>query len=303
MYDVIIIGSGPAGLTAGIYISRSTNLKALIIGGSKWGGQLMLTTLVENYPGFTDGIQGPDLMLSMRKQAEKFGCGFIEEDFVSGDLSKRPFIIKTQNNEYQSRSVIIATGADNRWLDIKGEKEKIGRGVSSCAPCDAPFFKDKKVIVVGGGDSAMEEAMVVSKFASQVIIAHRGDSLRASKIMQDRVAGNPKITILFNTQLTEIVGENKVSGVKLTDNKTGKKSEMSVDGVFVAIGHMPNTAVFKDVALDKGGYVAKHEGYSTNIPGIFVAGDVHDQVYKQAVTAAGFGCSAAIEAQIWLSEN
>lgn len=299
MYDVIIIGSGPAGLTAAIYTTRA-NLKTLIIAGAKWGGQLMLTTLVENYPGFPDGIQGPEFMQAMRKQAERFGTEIVDKDFVQADFGVRPFKILTANSTYEGKSVIIATGADTKWLEVKGEKEKIGRGVSSCAPCDAFFFKKKQVIVVGGGDSAMEEGLVLTKFAKKVIVIHRKDALRASQIMQDRAKKNPKISFMFNSEVTEVLGDTKVTGVKLKNNKTGEISEMPIDGVFVAIGHIPNSAVFKGIDTDEKGFIKVADHYKTNIDGVFVAGDVHDNHYKQAVTAAGFGCAAALEAEHWL---
>ena len=298
-YDVIIIGSGPAGLTAAIYTTRA-DLKTLLIAGGKWGGQLQLTTLVENYPGFPEGIQGPDLMTAMRKQAEKFGTEFLDEDFESADFSTRPFKIKASNKTFESKSVIIATGADTKWLDVKGEKEKIGRGVSSCAPCDAVFFRNKNVIVVGGGDSAMEEALVLTKFATTVTLAHRKDSFKASEIMQKRVKDNPKVKILFNTEVTEVLGEQNVTGVKLLNNKTNVTQDLPIDGVFVAIGHIPNSSKFKDIELDEAGFIKIHDHFLTNKEGVFVAGDVHDSHYKQAVTAAGYGCSAALEAEKWL---
>ena len=299
MYDVIIIGSGPAGLTAAIYTTRAS-LKTLVIAGSKWGGQLMLTTLVENYPGFTEGVQGPDLMLNMRKQAEKFGAEFIDEDFVSGDFSKRPFKITASDKTFEGKSVIIATGADTKWLGVPGEKEKIGKGVSSCAPCDAPFFKNKNVIVVGGGDSAMEEALVLTKFAQSVTLIHRKDTFRASEIMQQRVKKNPKIKIIYNSEVVEVLGETVVSGVKIKNNQTSDVSQMPIDGIFVAIGHMPNTGKFKEIDLDENGFIKVQDHFLTNKEGIFVAGDVHDSHYKQAITAAGYGCSAALEAEKWL---
>lgn len=299
LYDVIIIGSGPAGLTAAIYTTRA-DLKTLVIAGSKWGGQLQLTTLVENFPGFPDGIQGPDLMTAMRKQAERFGTEFIDEDFEKADFSKKPFEVTASNKIYKGRSVIIATGADTKWLGVPGEQEKIGRGVSSCAPCDAVFFRNKNVIVVGGGDSAMEEALVLAKFAASVTLAHRKDSFRASEIMQKRVKANPKIKILFNSEVKEVLGEQTVTGVKIFNNKTNETSEMAIDGVFVAIGHMPNTAKFNDIELDEAGFVKVHDHFLTNKEGVFVAGDVHDAHYKQAITAAGYGCSAALEAEKWL---
>lgn len=299
IFDVIIIGSGPAGLTAAIYTTRA-NLKTLIIAGTKWGGQLQLTTLVENYPGFSDGIQGPDLMTAMRKQAERFGTEIIDRDFTNADFFTRPFKVSTSDATYEGKSVIIATGADTKWLDVPGEKEKIGRGVSSCAPCDAFFFKEKNVIVVGGGDSAMEEALVLTKFAKEVTIIHRRNEFRASAIMLKSVKENPKIKFIMNTQITQILGENKVERVKLLNTRTNEVSEMQIDGIFVAIGHTPNTSVFKGVDVDQEGFIKVQDHYKTNIDGVFVAGDVHDNHYKQAVTAAGFGCAAALEAERWL---
>lgn len=332
MYDVIIIGSGPAGLTAAIYTTRA-NLKTLIIAGAKWGGQLMLTTLVENFPGFPEGIQGPELMMNMRKQAEHHGAEIVEANFTEADFSKKPFVVKTAEKSFEAKSVIIATGADTKWLGVPGEEGKIGRGVSSCAPCDAPFFKNKRVIVVGGGDSAMEEALVMTRFASEVIIVHRSGTFRASKIMQDKVKNNPKIHIIYNAVVEEIQGEQKVTGVKLkitpSDQSLMQKSteelqkvlpellngkvlekqedsilvEFPTDGVFVAIGHMPNTSPFKGIALDEKGFIKVHDHFLTNIEGVFVAGDVHDAEYKQAITAAGFGCAAALEAERWLTDQ
>jgi thioredoxin reductase (NADPH) len=301
MYDVIIIGSGPAGLTAAIYTTRA-DLKTLVIAGGKWGGQLMLTTLVENFPGFPEGIQGPELMQNMRKQAEHFGTEFIDEDFISADFSVRPFKIKASDKTYEAKSVIIATGADTKWLGVPGEEEKIGRGVSSCAPCDAVFFRNKNVIVVGGGDSAMEEALVLTKFASSVTVIHRKEEFRASEIMQKRVKENPKVKILFNSEIVEVLGEQNVTGVKVKDNKTNSVTEMPIDGVFVAIGHMPNTSKFKDIDLDEAGFIKVHDHFLTNKEGVFVAGDVHDAHYKQAITASGYGCAAALEAERWLED-
>lgn len=299
MYDVIIIGSGPAGLTAAIYTTRA-NLKTLIIAGSKWGGQLQLTTLVENFPGFPDGIQGPELMTAMRKQAERFGAEVIEKEFVSGDFGSKPFKVKVVDQEFEGRSVIIATGADTKWLGVPGEAEKIGRGVSSCAPCDAPFFRNKNVIVVGGGDSAMEEAIVLTHFAESVTLVHRSDTFKASEIMQKRVKENLKIKILLNSEIKEILGDQHVESVHLLNNKTNQESEMSIDGVFVAIGHFPNSKVFQGIEMDERGFIKVTDHYKTNIDGVFTAGDVHDAQYKQAVTAAGFGCAAALEAEKWL---
>jgi thioredoxin reductase (NADPH) len=332
MYDVIIIGSGPAGLTAAIYTTRA-NLKTLIIAGSKWGGQLMLTTVVENFPGFPEGIQGPDLMTNMRKQAEHFGTEFVDADFVSGDFTnaKGPFKVRTAENEYEARSVIIATGADTKWLGVPGEMEKIGRGVSTCAPCDGPFFRNKNVIVVGGGDSAMEEAHVLTNYAANVILVHRRDTFKASEIMVKRVKENPKIHMFLNAEIIEILGDQKVEKVKVRVRPSDKsllsksaeeiekitpellqfkfleKDEESIigtitiDGVFVAIGHIPNSKVFEGIDRDERGFIKVHDHYRTNVEGVFVAGDVHDAEYKQAITAAGFGCAAALEAERWLT--
>ncbi|MBI2032386.1 MAG: FAD-dependent oxidoreductase [Candidatus Levybacteria bacterium] len=282
----------------------------MIIAGSKWGGQLQLTTDVENYPGFPEGIQGPDLMTAMRKQAERFGAEIIEKDFVSGDFTRSassgqggPFKVRAGENEYEGKSVIIATGADTKWLGVPGEKEKIGRGVSSCAPCDAPFFRGKTVIVVGGGDSAMEEALVLTNFAQSIILVHRSESFRASEIMQKRVKENPKIKAILNTEVREILGDQRVDKVRLFNNQTNEESEMSIDGIFVAIGHIPNSNKFGGIDTDERGFIKVNDHYKTNIEGVFVAGDVHDAQYKQAVTAAGFGCAAALEAQWWLADR
>ncbi len=303
IYDIVIIGAGPAGLTAAIYTTRA-NLKTLVIAGGKWGGQLQLTSLVENFPGFPEGILGPELMIKIRQQAEHHGAEIMESDFRSSDFGKSPFKVTLEDAQViKGRSVIIATGADARWLNVKGEQEKIGRGVSSCATCDAGFFRNKNVIVVGGGDSAMEEAQVLSNVANHVTLMHRRGEFRASQIMQDRVKNNPKITIMFNTAITEVMGGIKVENVKYKDVVSGKEDEMAVDGVFVAIGHIPNTKVFKGVELDEQGYVKVHDHYKTNIDGVFTAGDVHDRQYRQAVTAAGFGAAAALEAEKWLSMN
>lgn len=303
LYDVIIIGSGPAGLTAAIYTTRA-NLKTLIIGGRKWGGQLMLTTLVENYPGFPEGIQGPDLMSAMRKQAEHHGAEILGVDFREADYSSTPIKIRTDDGkEYLGKTVIIATGADTKWLEVPGEKEKIGRGVSSCAPCDGVFFRDKKVIVVGGGDSAMEETLVMTKYASHVWLIHRRDQFRASEIMQTRVKEHPKVKIIFNSEITEILGDAKVEGVKIKNNQTGQVSEVPIDGVFVAVGHIPNSALFKGIEADEKGFIKVYDHTKTNIDRVFVAGDVHDAEYKQAVTAAGFGCMAALEVERYLMDQ
>ena len=301
MYDVIIIGSGPAGLTSAIYSTRA-NLKTLVIAGVTWGGQLMLTTEVENFPGFPDGIEGPELMMRMRRQAERFGAEILEESFVSGDFRKSPFSVKTEGRVVEGKAVIIATGADTKWLGVTGEKEKIGRGVSSCAPCDGPFFKEKDIIVAGGGDSAMEEAIVLTKYAKSVTVVHRRAEFRASPIMVDKAKGNEKIKFALNSQIIEILGTDRVTGVKLKD-VSGEVREMAIGGVFVAIGHMPNSKVFEGIEVDEAGYIKVRDKYSTNVDGVFVAGDVHDSRYKQAITAAGFGCAVALEAQWWLDSD
>lgn len=296
LWDIVIIGSGPAGLTAAIYTSRGA-ASTLVLAGSTWGGQLMLTTEVENFPGFPEGVMGPDLMLKMRQQAERFGSTVKEEDAREVVTSENGFLVKTDNSSYKARSLIVASGAATKWLDAPGVKELIGRGVSSCAPCDAYFFKDKKVAVVGGGDSAMEEALVLSKFANEVIIVHRRDEFRASKIMQDKVFANPKIKVLWNTEVKEAKGKEKLEALVLINNKTQEVKEESFDGLFVAIGHVPQSEVFKGLLeLDEKGYVKVFDKTKTNVTGIFVAGDVHDFRYRQAVTAAGFGCMAALDA-------
>lgn len=304
VYDVIIVGSGPAGLTAAIYTTRA-NLKTLIIAGVKWGGQLMLTTVVENFPGFTEGIQGPDLMLAMRKQAERHGATVLEANFKDADFThSSPYKVHAEDGaQYLAKSVIIATGADTKWLNVKGEQEKIGRGVSSCAPCDAAFFREKNVVVVGGGDAAMEEALVLTHFAKQVTVVHRRSSLRASQIMQDKARKNGKIQFMFDTEVLEILGEQKVTGVKVKNTISKEISEMPIDGVFVAIGHTPNSAIFKGIEMDSMGYIKVQDHFRTNVDGVFVAGDVHDAQYRQAITAAGFGCAAALEAERWLRDQ
>ncbi len=261
----------------------------------------MLTSLVENFPGFPEGIQGPDLMANMRKQAEHHGAEIIDVNFTKGDFTKQPFTITAGEKEYESKAVIIASGADARWLGVPGEQEKIGRGVSSCATCDAPFFRNKNVFIVGGGDSAMEEALVLAKVAQSVKIVHRRDSFRASQIMQQRAKENPKIEFLFNSEIKEVLGTERVTGVKLFNNQTNETKELPADGVFVAIGHIPNTKVFEGIELDNDGYIKVQNHYHTNVPGVFTAGDVHDRSYRQAVTASGFGSAAALEAERWLS--
>lgn len=311
MYDVIIIGSGPAGLTAGIYTIRS-GLSTLLLAGTRWGGQLMLTTLVENYPGFSDGIQGPDLMMAMRKQAERLGVDVRNIDFEKGDFSKRPFQVTAGGNVFESKAIILATGAESKWLNVKGEIQLRGKGVSTCATCDAFFFRGKRVVVVGGGDSAMEEALVLADVATSVTIIHRRDAFRASKAMQDRVQANKKISTLWNSAVTEIVGTEKVEAVMVKNLKDGKEQKLPIDGVFVAIGHQPNTQSLAGVELDAKGYIVRKElrdgilpkyQSATNIPGVFVSGDVHDVLYRQAITAAGFGCMAALDAYRWIQEQ
>jgi len=297
LFDVIIIGSGPAGLTAGVYTSRA-NLKTLMLAGEKWGGQLMLTTLVENYPGFAQGIQGPDLMYAMRQQAEKFGVMIRQENATEVNFATKPFEV----NAYRGKSVIVATGAAFNWLNLPNEQRLIGRGVSSCATCDAAFFKNKKVVVVGGGDAAMEEALVLAKHAAEITIVHRRQEFRASKIMQDRVFAEPKIKIIWNAQVRDVLGESKVEGVVLTDGQTVK-----AEGMFVAVGHSPATKLFAGkLDLDEKSYLKRlGQKYKTmsNVDGVFISGDVHDHIYGQAVTAAGYGCEAALDAERWLAEG
>lgn len=263
----------------------------------------MLTTTVDNFPALP-GIQGPDLMQKLRQHSQSFGAEFMEKNADSIDVSKRPFEVVSGETKYLANSIIITTGADTRWIDVPGIKEFIGKGVSSCAPCDAPFFKDKKVAVVGGGDSAMEEALTLIKYASEVFIIHRRDSFRASAIMQKKVLSEPKIKVLWNTEVKEVIGNQKVEKVVVTNNKDAKTSELTLDGLFVAIGHVPSTSIFQGkIELDEKGYVKIFDHTKTSVPGVFVAGDVHDYSYKQAITAAGFGCMAAMEALKYLQES
>lgn len=264
----------------------------------------MLTTAVDNYPGFPQGIQGPDLMGAMRKQAERFGADFVQSNAESVDLSKTPFEVTSAGTKYSAKAIIIATGAATVWLDAPGISKLIGRGVSSCAPCDAPFFKDKKVAVVGGGDSAMEEALVLVKYATEITIIHRRDEFRASQAMQQKVLSNPKIKVLWNTEVAEVIGEQKLEKIKLKNNKDNTSSELAVDGLFIAIGHKPESDLFKGkIEIDERGYIKVFENSKTSVPGVFVAGDVHDWRYRQAVTAAGFGCTAAMDVLKFLEEE
>jgi len=300
--NVIIIGSGPAGLTAGIYAARA-NLKPLLIEGVEAGGQLMLTTMVENWPGFRDGIMGPDLMAEMRVQSERFGAEMIQGNVERVDLCGQPIVVKTSDAEYRARTLIIATGASARLLGLPSERTLMGHGVSTCATCDGYFFRGKPIAVVGGGDSAMEEAMFLTRFASHVTVVHRRDTLRASKIMQDKAFANEKISFEWNTEVEQIkdTGAGAVTAMVLRNSVTGAVKEIAVDGVFVAIGHTPNTSLFKgQLDTDANGYIVTHSGTRTSVPGVFACGDVQDPVFRQAVTAAGTGCMAAIEAERWL---
>lgn len=309
IYDIAIIGSGPAAFTASIYTTRG-NRKTVILGGGNWGGQLMLTTDVENFPGF-ESIQGPELMEKLKVHGTKFGARFLPVDVEDVELVSKPFSLRADGKEYKAQSIIIATGAQTRWLGLPSEQKLIGRGVSSCAPCDAPFFKDKNVIVVGGGDSAMEEASTLTKYATSVSVVHRRSEFRASKIMQERVLKNSKVKVIWDSVVEEILGEGKVTGARIANLKTNEKSELSIDGVFVAIGHDPETKIFQGMLeLDEKGYVkkVKHDKFRdkikmmTSVEGVFTAGDVHDYHYRQAITAAAFGCMAGMDALAWLDE-
>ena len=297
---VVIIGSGPAGLTAAVYAARA-NLNPLVLEGIEAGGQLMLTTDVENYPGFVDGIMGPELMERMRKQAARFQTEYVTDNVTSVDFSTRPFRITTSSDEYRADSVIIATGASAKMLDVPGERELLGHGVSTCATCDGFFFRGHEILVVGGGDSAMEEAIFLTKFATKVTIVHRRDSLRASKIMQDRAFDNPKIEFIWDSAVAEVLGDGKMAGARLRNLKSGEETEIAATGLFVAIGHTPNTKVFEGQLDLAGGYiVTAGSGTQTSVPGVFAAGDVVDFRYRQAITAAGMGCMAAIDAERYL---
>jgi thioredoxin reductase (NADPH) len=300
MEHVIIIGSGPAGLTAAIYAARA-NLRPLVLAGGMYGGQLMLTTDVENYPGFSDGIMGPDLMIKFREQAERFGARIENVDVVAVDFTKQPLLVRTAEAEFKGKSVIVATGANARWLNIPGEEKLRGRGISTCATCDGAFFREKHIVVVGGGDSAMEEALFLTRFGYKVTVIHRRDTLRASKIMADRAFSHEKISFVWNTAVEEAIGDDKLRALKLRNTVDGTRSDLEADALFIAIGHDPNTAIFKgQLDLDAMGYIASPDGVSTNVEGVFVAGDVNDLRYKQAVTAAGAGCRAAMDAEKYL---
>jgi len=299
--DVVIVGSGPAGLTAAVYTARA-NLEPLVIEGLGAGGQLMLTTDVENFPGFPNGIMGPELMMLFREQAQRFGAEFISSDVDRVDLSQRPFRIHVGDTEYQARSVIVSTGATAKMLGLESEQRLLGHGVSTCATCDGFFFRDLPIAVIGGGDSALEEANFLTRFATNVTVIHRRKEFRASKIMQDRAFANPKIEVRWNTVVEEVLGNGKVESLRLRDVETDATSDLAVSGVFVAIGHTPNTALFAgQLDLDENGYILTRPDSSvTSVPGVFAAGDVQDHVYRQAITAAGSGCMAALDAERYL---
>ncbi|MCW4014814.1 MAG: thioredoxin-disulfide reductase [Candidatus Bathyarchaeota archaeon] len=300
MYDVIIIGSGPAGLTASIYTSRA-GLKTLVVAGATWGGQLMLTREVENFPGFENGILGPTLMEQMHKQAERCGAELIFEHATATNFKSKPFKVTTGNKVYEAKTVVIATGASAKWLGLESETRLRGRGVSVCATCDAPFFRNKKVVVVGGGDTAMEEALFLSNVVSDVKVIHRRDTLRACKWLQEKAFENPKISFVWNSTVTEVLGKDRVEGVKLANTVSGEQSRLSCDAVFLAIGYTPNTGIFKNqIELEETGYIVVHDETRTNIEGVFVAGDVADYRYRQAIAAAGSGCKAALDVEKYL---
>jgi thioredoxin reductase (NADPH) len=297
---LVIIGSGPAGLTAAIYAARA-NLEPVVLAGSAPGGQLMLTSEVENYPGFPNGIEGPDLMAAMRSQAERFGTRFVDVDIDRVDFSERPFRIWARGTEYRAQAVIVATGASALWLGLDSETRLRGRGVSACATCDGFFFRDREIAVVGGGDTAFEEATYLTRFATKVHLLHRRDTFRASKIMVDRALEHPKIEVHPNVAVEEVLGEEKVHGVRLRDTVTGEREDMPIEGLFIAIGYQPNTEAFRDwLEVDEKGYLVVHDETGSKIDGVFIAGDVHDHRYRQAVTAAADGCKAAIDAERWL---
>jgi thioredoxin reductase (NADPH) len=300
--NVVIIGSGPAGLTAALYSARA-NLKPLVIEGLEAGGQLMLTTLVENWPGHRDGIMGPELMAEMRAQAERFGAEVIRGHVTAVNLRHHPFTVTTSDGVYQCRTLVVATGASARLLGLPSERSLIGHGVSTCATCDGYFFRGRPIAVVGGGDSAMEEAIFLTRFASHVTVIHRRDTLRASKIMQDKAFANPKIAFEWNSEVTDVTdaARGEVTGIALRNLRTGETKQLAIEGLFVAIGHTPNTALFKgQLDMDPNGYVVTHAGTRTSVPGVFACGDVQDHIYRQAITAAGSGCMAAIDAEKYL---
>jgi thioredoxin reductase (NADPH) len=302
IYDVIVIGSGPAGLTAAVYCGRAL-LKTLVIAGAIPGGQLMLTTEVENFPGFEEPILGPDLIQRIRKQAERFGAEFVQDDATGVDFKSRPFKMRTGGETYESNAVIIATGASAKWLGLDSETRLRGRGVSSCATCDGFFFRGKDTVTVGGGDVAIEDTLFLTKFVNHATIVHRRNELRASKILQERAFKNPKISFVWDAIVEEVLGEQKVEGVRIKNVKTGKQEVLKCDGLFVAIGHQPNTGIFRgQIELDEKGYVLTHEGTATSVEGVFAGGDVRDFHYRQAVTAAGDGCRAAMDAEDYLGE-
>ena len=302
-FEVIIIGSGPAGYTAGVYTSRA-KLRTLIISGTLPGGQLMTTSEVENYPGFPNGIFGPELMMNMREQAERFGTVIVDDEVIRVDFSKRPFIVTTHSQTYEAESVLICTGASPRKLGIEGEQQFAGRGVSYCATCDGPFFKGEDIVVVGGGDTALEEATFLTKFGKSVKIIHRRESLRGSKILQQKAFENPKIHFLWNSVVADIKGDKKIGTIVIKDINNGKQQIIQAGGLFVAIGHEPNTAIFKgQLEMDDKGYIILKSQTKTSVEGVFAAGDVHDYRYRQAVTAAGFGCMAALDVEKWLTER
>jgi thioredoxin reductase (NADPH) len=303
IYNTIIIGSGPAGLTAALYAGRA-ELEPLVIAGLQPGGQLTITTDVENFPGFPEGIQGPELVANMTKQAERFGAKIAHENVVGVDFSQKPFKIKTDSNEYQAHSVIIATGAEVKWLGLENETRLRGKGVTACATCDGFFFKDLDIVVIGGGDSAMEEALFLTKFGKSVTIVHRRDEFKASKIMLKRAQEHPKISFITDVTVVDILGEDSFSGIRIRDNKTGEERDIAAQGYFVAIGHSPASKIFQEagIEVDAKGYIIRKEFTQTNIAGVFVAGDVHDHRYRQAITAAGEGCKAALDVEKYLTE-
>jgi thioredoxin reductase (NADPH) len=303
--EVVIIGSGPAGFTAAIYAARA-RLDPLVLGGVYWGGQLVLTSEVENFPGYAEGIMGPEMMAELRTQAERFGAEVRDVDVTRVDFSRRPFVIETEDETILANSVIVATGATAKRMEAIGEDELFGRGVSTCATCDGWFYREKTIAVVGGGDSALEEALFLTRFADKVTVVHRRDTLRASKVLQQRAFDHPKIEFRWNAIVEKVLGDDKVTGLQLRDTQTGEISELPVDGVFVAVGHQPNTSlVAGQIELDDGGYIAKQDNDSTvtNIAGVFAAGDVRDHRYRQAITSAGDGCKAAMDAERWLESQ